>query len=480
MSDRRHVSSIEAYGYNTNRTYTQGFFYHYDPRRMSAMAALVGQASPDPTEPFTYADFGSGFGMTALLLARALPHGRFFAIDLIEEHVTVGRQAAKIMGVDNITYIQAGFDELVPDALPPLDYATAHGVLSWVSSEVREQLRACVKHFLKPHGLFMSSFNHVSGWGGTIAAREFMKDGYDLGMEEAAIRDLTLSVINVGVENGKRDCPRMLKSIQKENLDYIQHELLNNHWTCFTNRQVVDEMAEGDLCFIGPWSSPMQGREVEERPLMITDRVFWEDAFFLREGASFQRALFAKAPLVAPVLSRRLPLSENHFTLAPGEDLPKEGGLATTNLRSRAPYASIPLKELEDLFGGQNGALEMMPAILSSRMVFTSQPVIPVEGLGAFDIAPAVKKQLETQQRLNLKVTTLALPNIQATIDVPNDILLILRTCACTAPNDFARRLGEAEWLDEPSPAHGAAVKLWHREWGPWLAGLGAIKSINL
>jgi SAM-dependent methyltransferase len=480
MSDWRSDSSIETYGYNTNRTYTDGFFYHYDPRRMSAIAALAGQPSPDPTVPFTYADFGSGFGMTALLLARALPHGQFFAIDFIKDHITVGRQAAKAMGVKNITYIQAGFDDIVSDVLPPLDYATAHGVLSWVSSEVRGQLRACIKHFLKPNGLFMSSFNHVSGWGDTIAARELLKDGYDLGLEEAAIRDLTLSVINAGVESKERDYPRMLKSIQKENLDYIQHELLNNHWTCFTNRQMASEMAEIDMCFIGPWRSPMQKREVQERPLEITDRVFWEDAFFLRKGASFQRALFAKAPLAEPVLSRCLPLFEGHFTLAPGEDLPTTGGLATTSLRSHAPYASITLKELEELFKGQDGALEMMSAILSPRMIFTSQPVVPVENLRAFDIAAPVKKQFETQQSLNLKVTTIALVDMQATIDVPNDILLILKTCARTAPNDFAPRLASAGWLNEPSPAQEETVESWRREWGPWLAGLGAIEPIDL
>lgn len=469
-------ASLQAYGYNTKRTYTQGFFNKYDPRRMSALAALVGHGPPDPNAPFTYADFGSGFGMTAMLLARALPHGQFFAIDFIEEHMTTGRAAAAAMGIENITFIHAGFDALTGEDLPPLDYATAHGVLSWVSGEVRAHLRQCLDRFLKPESLLMASFNHLSGWGDTMAARELLKDAYDKGLDERAVRDLTLDVVKSGVSKGERHYPNMLKSIQKDNLDYLQHELLNNHWTCFTNRQIADEMAEIGLEFLAPWQSPMQARAAADRPLKIEDRIFWEDAFYLRRGASFQYALFARGPRQSPVLSGSVPIPAGHFSLAPGEALPAGSKLAATSLGSRAPFASLSVAELEALFPAPADVFEVMPAVMSRRMVYTAKPMHPTADPGAFTLAPDVHQQLEVQRQFNLRTPTLSLPGVQAVVDLPQEIMTILTRCAGQPPENFAQLLADTAWLDDPAPVHHASVETWRIAWAPWLAGLGAIR----
>ena len=478
MQSELDAFSISAYGYNTKRTYTQGYFNAYDPRRMSAVAAVSGQAGPDPTKPFTYADFGSGFGMTALLLARALPHGQFYAIDFIEEHITTGRRAAELMGVENITYVHAGFDSLGEGDLPPLDYATAHGILSWVSAEVRGQLRRCLDNFLKPTGLFLTSFNHIAGWGDTIAARELFKAGYDMGLAERGIRDLTLSIVEAGVSKKERSYPSMLRSITKDNLDYLQHELLNNHWTCFTCRQVAEEMEEIGFSFIGPWLSPMQIRPVTDRPLGIEDRLFWEDAFFLRTASTFQRMLFAKEPLAVPPLTQRADLPAVHFTLSPTEKVPPNSKLAETDIGTSAPYGSMPLTELGRILPDADEVLGLDATVRSSTVAFTSRPVVPVEGVAAFVLSGDVKVQFKAQAALEIDTPAISVPAAQAVIDLPGDVILILKRCAGKNPADFARLLAGADWIDEPTPAHNAAVESWTKIWAPWLAGLGAIEPM--
>jgi SAM-dependent methyltransferase len=466
------------HGYNIQRQYTQAFFDFYDPRRIAALAAAGGRPHPDTSKPFTYADFGCGFGMTAVLFALAMPHGQFYAIDLMEEHVETGRAVADQLGLTNITFICASFDALQHSDLPPLDFATAHGILTWVAPEVRTHLREKVRNFLKDDGLFVASFNHVAGWGEVIAARDLLKFGYDHGLSEIEGANLVTSIIRAGVEYNGRTEPRLLRSLEKENPGYLQHEFLNEYWACFTNRDVAAEMALSGLTFIGPWRSPMHEVPVARRPKPISESLFWEDAIFLRLGASFQRAIFAIGDPASPMPGERTALPDGYFTLIPGKNIPETSPMFDTELGPRSPFRSLPVDALDTALPDMSKCIDISDTLQTPNLTFLSRSCSPQHDIGSFALSEEVATWLTAQVDHDIQCNALGLSTCGAAFNVPVNMLHILKTCAGGPVDRFALTLAEDDGLDEAQERHEASVRMWHAHWAPWLAGLGAITPL--
>jgi SAM-dependent methyltransferase len=107
-------------------------------------------------------EIGCGNGGNLLPLAYHLPGAEFVGIDLARTAITTARNVARALGLRNVELRAADLRTLgARDG--QFDYILAHGLYSWVPSEIREALFALCRNRLKPQGVAYVSYNVFPG-----------------------------------------------------------------------------------------------------------------------------------------------------------------------------------------------------------------------------------------------------------------------------------------------------------------------------
>lgn len=156
--------------------YTWSYFEYQNPLLLSHIAGLNGYSPPNPASSFSYCDLGCGNGVTLNYLAEAFPNAHFVGVDFNPEHIENASQCALQAGLKNIRFFAESFDEYASDHNEKFDYVAMHGIYSWVSEEVREQIHKLLKKILKPGGLVYVSYNCLPGWSPLIPLWKMMQD----------------------------------------------------------------------------------------------------------------------------------------------------------------------------------------------------------------------------------------------------------------------------------------------------------------
>jgi SAM-dependent methyltransferase len=248
-------------GYVTDVPYVTGFHSGTTPAWIATMATLLGGAAPDLSRPFRYADFGCGYGATALIVAATMPHAEVWAFDFNPAHVESGRDIARRAGLTNIRFEEASFDELAgmpPEALPAFDYVVSHGVLSWVSPENRRRLFNVIGQRVAPGGIVYASYNVATGWDGMPPVRTLMR----LLTEASPHRgDRVTGPIFALLDRMKDAGAAMFRNhitlsnrlaeVRSQDPNYLAHELLNRDWHRLMFPAVAAAMAAIKCGYIG-------------------------------------------------------------------------------------------------------------------------------------------------------------------------------------------------------------------------------------
>ncbi|MFW6380207.1 MAG: class I SAM-dependent methyltransferase [Halorhodospira sp.] len=169
-------------GYVSDIGYISGCYRELGPGYLSLVARLQGEPAPDPAHPFTYAELGCGQGLGTAVLAAANPHARFVGIDLLPAHIANARDLAAAVGLENVIFHEAGFQEVAhwPDqALPLFDYVTLHGIYAWISPANRRAVVRFLERWLKPGGLVYISYNALPGWAGLQPLQRLLREHAD-------------------------------------------------------------------------------------------------------------------------------------------------------------------------------------------------------------------------------------------------------------------------------------------------------------
>lgn len=238
--------------------YTWRFFSFLSPLHINLAARLSGANTPDLDGHFTYCDIGCGNGVTPNTLAACYPRGEFLAIDLNAEHIANGHTLADKGGMTNIRFMETTFEDALKQPLPKFDYMVVHGVYSWVSSEVRSDIRALVQRFLKEEGLLLISYNNMAGWSHHLPIREFLrvlsagKEGDTGARIHAALRDLQrLAGEKVAYFERTPSSVKLLEHLLTQSPGYLAHEYLNESWQPQFFAEVIEEFEEIDMAFCG-------------------------------------------------------------------------------------------------------------------------------------------------------------------------------------------------------------------------------------
>lgn len=132
------------------------------PDRLATIATLLG-LQPAPVTHCRVLELGCAGGGNLLPMAQGLPGSEFVGLDVSQAQITAGQAALQALGLANLTLTQMDILD-IPAELGQFDYIIAHGIYSWVPSQVRDKvLQVCQDH-LAPQGVAYVSYNCYPGW----------------------------------------------------------------------------------------------------------------------------------------------------------------------------------------------------------------------------------------------------------------------------------------------------------------------------
>ncbi len=244
--------------------YTNHYFSALSPAMLRFIPLLHRQhAGPSPFAPnggdrFTYAEFGCGQALSLLIMAAGNPNATFYGIDYNPAHIARARAMADRAGLANVVLLERAFEDMVPADLPPLDFATMHGIYSWVPNATREALVDLLDRHLKPGGIVYVSYNTLTTWTALLPIQKLLYDFAEQSAgtpEERARKALdfleTLIAMDAGQFKGAKPLAAWLKHTKSGDIPYVLHEYFVRHWEPTPHSEVARRMGRAKLSFVG-------------------------------------------------------------------------------------------------------------------------------------------------------------------------------------------------------------------------------------
>ena len=146
-----------------------------DPNRLAAIARLYGVDIPSPTNA-SILEIGCGTGVNLIHIAERFPGSRCVGVDISERHIAEGQ---KIIAATSIANVELRCGDVRDAALGhgEFDYIICHGVYSWVSPSLQQQLLHLIASSLSDNGVAFVSYNVLPGWRQRGAIRDVMQSG---------------------------------------------------------------------------------------------------------------------------------------------------------------------------------------------------------------------------------------------------------------------------------------------------------------
>ena len=232
-------------GYRTDIEYTHGFYPFLNPDQLLLSCVLLGMRPPADVvatgaagRKLAYCDLGSGLGLSVNVMAARDPHGQYFGVDYNPAHIENARSFAESAGIDNIEFIEDSFGNLDKRDLPDFDVIVVHGIMSWVNTDIHEQIVAFLRTRLKAGGVCFISYNCTVGRGADQALRHMLiaaqqgVTGTPQQRVAAAIRDVS-AWADTGMAYFRLNGASLnrLQAMEKNDPIYLFHEYFGAEWT---------------------------------------------------------------------------------------------------------------------------------------------------------------------------------------------------------------------------------------------------------
>ena len=143
------------------------------PERL-ALASLLHGGPRSPLDHYRVLELGCGNGANLLPLAFYRRHSNFVGIDGAKSQIDLAEARQAALDLSNLEFIHLDFLRAAERISGPFDYIIAHGVFSWVPTEVRDVLFQLCAHHLRPGGLLYLNYNTRPGWNVRGLVREFL------------------------------------------------------------------------------------------------------------------------------------------------------------------------------------------------------------------------------------------------------------------------------------------------------------------
>lgn len=147
-------------------------YLYTHPDHLATLARLMG-LQPAPVEHCRVLSLGCASGGNLIPMAYGLPESEFVGVDYSARQIEAGQTVSAHLGLDNITLHALDVREM-PAAFGQFDYIIAHGLYSWVSAEVQDQVLEICRRHLAPQGIAYVSYNTLPGWSSFNVLRAMM------------------------------------------------------------------------------------------------------------------------------------------------------------------------------------------------------------------------------------------------------------------------------------------------------------------
>ncbi len=387
--------------YTADVDYISKYVEDQAPAWMNYAAAINGYAPVPTRDGFDYCEVGCGKGLTSLILAAIHPEGRFWAIDPSANHIRAGRTMAEAANLHNVTFIEAGVGDEATRSVPRCEFVTAHGLLSWVSEDVRIRVLRFLKDYLKPGGLAMLSYDALPGWAPMTPIREMLLTfagsaaGDSLQKASAALEYVKL--LRDGQTRYFVQYPAVggiIDEFLHQDPRYLVHELMTPHWQPFYFREVAARVQGVGLAYAGnlkprlnylDYMAPAEFRDflasLPSRTLLETHHDFIANTIFRRDlyaaqvpregGANWSANTAGRLRFGISRLPKDLPLRGQHqgleYDVTPMRD-------RVEAILERLVAGPQDLSSLHSAAGGRDstfaGVADLVQALVVTGMIF--------------------------------------------------------------------------------------------------------------
>ena len=411
-----------AAGYITDLDYIPGFYPHMSPTAIRYAASLNRVIPPATTDNFRYLELGCGLGQSLTTLAAANPQGEFVGIDINPSHIETIEKSISAGCLKNAQAIHSDFTSL-PEDLGTFEFISLHGVFSWVSPEVREQILDIAKKHLAPGGLLLVSYNAMPGWAHLQPIRGILRQYAALrqGDTTQRIRDALNYLVFIRDKKAKyfEDNPRAaayVDGLLKQDLRYLAHEYLNEHWTSFYFSEVAAMFGSAEMAFVG--SLPIHTNfwdlcvrpEFQDLFRTTSNRLVTESHKDFCANTAFRWDIYSKQPQMIEDVDGRVDLIDGLYFRAIRNDikLPHQCNLGVVTSTVQGPLYEILLKILSQ---DTLSLLEILqcPQLAENVPAETIRAVDAGVAMGLFEVtaapvaapAKAIPKQLSISLPFN-------------------------------------------------------------------------------
>jgi len=246
-------------GYVSDIEYLDGWYAEQMPAHLDIACLLRATEPPVPAgAPFRYCELGCGVGRSAATIAATSPEAEVWGIDFNPAHIARGRSLADEAGLSNLHLEDWTFASLAGAngaALPRFHYIAMHGVWSWISPENHRHIVDFIDAHLEPGGLVYVTYNALPGWNNVgpmqrmIRSLALLQDGRCDDRVAAAL-GFVRRMADAGAGALLQDqLARLEEMCRKEDIAYVAHEYLNEHWQPCYQADVAKALADARLTF---------------------------------------------------------------------------------------------------------------------------------------------------------------------------------------------------------------------------------------
>ena len=389
-----------ADGYVAALGYTYGYFPEINPLRMR-FALLLAGFTPPAVQHACELGFGQGISLNVHAAASSV---QWWGTDFNPQHASLARELAGASGNGASVFNDAFDDFAARTDLPEFDYIALHGVWSWVTPAVQQQIVAFLRQKLRPGGVAYLGYNALPGWTNFLPLRQLMTahanrpSASGVPLEQRIADSVSFMATLFATEpSAARGLPQLADRVdqwQSRSANYLAHEYFNEAWDPVHFSHIAKALAAADLSFAGS-AQPLDDVDslnlsAAQQALLATipEQALREDTRDYMVNRQFRRDYWIKGARRLSPTEREDALRESRVVLTLPRDrvvLKASGALGESSLNARR-YQPI----LELLADHQPHAIDELAASLGANFRSFDALVEAVAVLvGTGQVAPA-------------------------------------------------------------------------------------------
>lgn len=252
-------ASLNQSAQYTNRN--KAVFNDLSPAYINFCLSYSGHTAAELDQAFTYAEIGSGWGLSLAGWAAIFPQGKFYAFEPNAEQSEWTARLAQAGSLDNLKAVNVGFEQLAGDEdLPQFDYVVLNGSYSRAGAEGRKAVGEFIKKRLKTGGVLYLGYNSQPGWSVTEPLKDFLMTALRVtGGDKAAA---TVAQGLNSLKNIREAGSLYFKNAAGAGLwldtaanelspEAVLDELINHERKAFAFSEILGDMADAGLSYAG-------------------------------------------------------------------------------------------------------------------------------------------------------------------------------------------------------------------------------------